>query len=193
MSDTVVPFATLWAQYKDRVDRLVHSLIKGKSISDSNYRLLLAAGQVALWEASTRHDTQKLQGGTFWTFARHRIVGAVYDEMRSWDFLSKYERGRVNKEDLDSSPWALIHPCEVIEAANVVAEDNPEENVARAEQARLLAQRIDKLPFQEKLVARKLLIDHMTITEISQDLQVTQGRICQIRNQFESKLVNTKR
>ena len=187
MSGQAVPFEILWKHHRGSIERLVQTISQGRGNEDS-FRVLVAAGQVALWEASKLYDDEKIRGGTFWGYAQRRVRGAIYDEMRSWDHLPRSGRTRLKNDDLGSVPWALIYPCGLTPAQGIAVDDNPEESAALAEQAEKTKQVIAKLPPQEKQVAVKSRLERKTLTEISREMGVTLARICQIRTEVVRKI-----
>ena len=183
-------FEILWKNHQHDIESLVSSLAKGKPSSDYTFRSLVAAGQVALWESSLRYKAEKIRSGSFWDFAKHRIRGAIYDEMRSWDHLPKSGRTRVKNDDLESLPWALIYPVGLTPAGGIAIDDNPEDNASLAEMAHQTKALIARLPQQDKQVAEKFIIERKTLTEISREMGLSPGRICQIRTEVVRKITS---
>lgn len=50
----------------------------------------------AMWECTERYDAATASGASFWTFAQLRIRGAIVDEIRRVDHLSRYDRHEIS-------------------------------------------------------------------------------------------------
>ncbi len=70
--------------------RLIHRLPSSVEIDD-----LISVGSIGLLQAIEAFDPSK--GTRFESFAEFRIKGAMLDELRSYDFMSRTSRGRSNK------------------------------------------------------------------------------------------------
>jgi RNA polymerase sigma factor (sigma-70 family) len=186
----VAPFPILWANRRSDVEFMVRSIAAGRGVTEDRFQTLVAAGQIALWEASNRYNTDKSRrGGSFWSFARHRIRGAIFDEMQTWDHISKSARTREQHGEFAKMPWALLHPCGLTEAAEIANEASPEEHAINAERSRQVLAMIASLPPQEKTVATKLFVEGKNPTEIARDLKLSLGRICQVRKEIRRKFL----
>jgi RNA polymerase sigma factor (sigma-70 family) len=190
----VVPFPVLWANHRADIVYMVRAAVKGRGLrglSDDRFQSLVAAGQVALWEASTRYDAEKShRGGSLWSFAQCRIRGAIIDEMREWDHLPKSAREHEQNDELKETPWALLYPRELTEAVEVTTDDDPEEHAIALEKAKHVAKMISSLAPQEKTVAEKFIVERKTVTEVSRELKLSLERICQIRKSIMRKLLD---
>lgn len=72
--------------------RLIHRLPSSVELED-----LLSVGTIGLLHAIDNFDASK--GVRFESFAEFRIKGAMLDELRSYDFMSRTARGKANKID----------------------------------------------------------------------------------------------
>ncbi len=72
--------------------RLIHRLPASVELED-----LISAGSIGLLHAIDHYDPAK--GVKFESFAEFRIKGAMLDELRSYDFMSRTARGKANKID----------------------------------------------------------------------------------------------
>ncbi len=72
--------------------RLIHRLPSSVELED-----LLSVGTIGLLHAIEHFDESK--GVRFESFAEFRIKGAMLDELRSYDFMSRTARGKANKLD----------------------------------------------------------------------------------------------
>lgn len=182
-----VSFAELWKRHQKDVEGVVYGVLKWHRSNDS-FKRLLAAAQVALWEASLTFEEEKAKGNSFWSFAKYRVRGAVLDELRVWDHLGRDARTKVRNENTESISWALLYPRGLTPIRGVAIADNPEENVAEKEKAERLRDLIDALPPRERFIATKLLIEQKTMAEVAEALDVTLSRICQIKGEIVAKL-----
>jgi RNA polymerase sigma factor for flagellar operon FliA len=148
----------------------------------------MAVGQEALWEASLNYDAEKAGGSSFWAFARYRVKGAVLDELRSWDHVSRGARTKVKDENIESISWALIYPQGLTPAHGIAVADNPEENVAKAERMAKLMGAVKELPRREKQVIEGVLVKHRSEAEISRKMKISQGRVSQLKKEALLKL-----
>ena len=72
--------------------RLIHRLPSSVELED-----LISVGTIGLLHAIDNCDPSK--GVRFESFAEFRIKGAMLDELRSYDFMSRTARGKANKLD----------------------------------------------------------------------------------------------
>lgn len=94
----------LLKQYMPMVKRLAHHLI---ARVPANVELddLIQVGMIGLAEAIARFDSA--QGVAFETFASQRIRGAMIDELRGLDWLSR--ASRKNMKDIEKAMATLEH------------------------------------------------------------------------------------
>ena len=115
--------------------RMVHRLPSSVEIED-----LISVGTIGLLQALDSFDDSK--GTRFESFAEFRIKGAMLDELRTYDFMSRSARGKANRVekararlegDLGRSPTI----AEVAEAAEMT-EQEVETILAQSEQVAFL-------------------------------------------------------
>lgn len=179
-----VTFLELWEKRKATIANMVRKRLAAFP-NKENFDLLMAAAQVALWEASCSYNEER--GVSFWEFAKHRINGALVDEMRTWDHLGRVGRARVKKGE--TKPWELVRPRSITSVEGIlVSGSNPEHEAEVAEKRAQLKEAIQTLRPQERLVATKLLLKQETVGKIAVDLHVSATRISQLRQKVIDKL-----
>lgn len=181
-------FETLWQNHRAEIEHLARQLLKWRSTPD-NVDLLLASAQVALWQSSKKYRDS--HGSSLWIYARYRVRGAMLDEIRSWDHVSRDARGDIKNHIVKSySSWGLIHRINLKPSQDIqVAVADPEKSAIDAERRHRLEDSIDKiLTISEKLVTRGILVDQVPMSQLAAELGVTAGRVSQIRSAATSKL-----
>lgn len=183
---------------------------------------LVSFGIFGLIQAIERFDPK--QGIKFSTYAATRIRGAILDELRAQDWISRSSRDKAKRlnqayakleQSLGRSPEdeelarelditleeyyrmateanipeltslnSLIDPESGSELIDMIAAENerPEEVVYDKEIQRLLAEAIDRLKEQEKLVLALYYYEELTQTEIAQVLDLSPARVSQIHS-----------
>ena len=134
---------------------------------------LLAAGAFGLVESLRRNGGS--EGASFEGYARTRIRGAVYDELRAQDWLSQRARRRVIEGDRASTCFVSLDE----EPALPHAEDAGELIEARSE-LRALVAAMRGLPERERLVLCRHYFEGVRFRDIGVELGVSEPRISQI-------------
>lgn len=189
---------------------------------------LVSFGIFGLIQAVERFDPK--QGIKFSTYAATRIRGAILDELRAQDWISRSSRDKAKRlnqayakleQSLGRSPEdeeianelgitleeyhrmameanipeltslnSLIDPESGSELIDMIAAENerPEEVVYDKEIQRLLAEAIDRLKEQEKLVLALYYYEELTQTEIAQVLELSPARVSQIHSRAVLRL-----
>jgi RNA polymerase sigma factor for flagellar operon FliA len=150
---------------------------------------LLAAGMVGLWQACEKFDPGC--GTTLWDFAYIRVSGAMRDELRAMDHLSREARGRARRGEV----VALSSPCSIDElidghlemVSGLTSQDDPEALLLRdeARQSVLAAVRsdLDGLPQRLSYVLRATYFGGRRLADLGRELGVTESRVCQMRGE----------
>lgn len=184
------------------------------------------AGMLGLMEAVCRFDAS--QNNMFKTYAEHRIRGAILDELRKNDWmtrtgrekyklleqtisqLEKTQKREATSEEIasalgmkmeeyftflnDARTGIFMSLDELINKRDFrerVEEDlhSPAEKKVWMEQVtKMMAEEIDKLKKDERLVLSLYYYDELTMKEIGQVMNLTESRICQIHNLIMDKL-----
>jgi RNA polymerase sigma factor FliA len=130
---------------------------------------LVAAGTIGLLDAMRRSPNR---GSSFSAYARVRIRGAILDELRSQDWLSRRARKRL--------PDTVF-----LELFDHAVEDSPQERaVLRASIARAIV----KLPLREAEIVSGYYIEGVSFSEIAKRLKISQARVSQLHSQAMDRL-----
>jgi RNA polymerase sigma factor for flagellar operon FliA len=95
---------TMLKQYSPLVRRLAHQMI-AKLPANVEIDDLIQVGMIGLTDALSRFDAE--QGVQFETFATQRIRGAMLDELRGSDWMSR--GNRKSQRDIESAVHRLEH------------------------------------------------------------------------------------
>jgi RNA polymerase sigma factor FliA len=196
-------------RYSGLVDRLARWLVLRTGMHNA-YDDLWSAGALGLLEASRRFDAER--GATFETFAEHRVRGAMLDELRRLDHLPRRLRSRTDdlkkaRHKLGGELGREATLEEVAHELNVGVEEAAEiegllepsvpldsvlsllstshdldDEAARREALRTLAEAIDRLPERLRLVLSLVYLEALTYAEIGHLLGVSQPRVCQLHS-----------
>src|SRR5262245_22755684 len=151
------------------------------------YDDLYSAGLTALVEASRRFDFQR--GVEFRTYARHRVYGAMLDELRRLDTVSRDRRRAIREGTV--SPDALPAPRLVeLSAASTVADPTPnvEDELDRRRAMQRMKDAVTTLPERLQLVLRLRITEGWTLREVADHLGVTEARACQLVGEAVKRL-----
>jgi len=140
---------------------------------------LLAAGVYGLVDSLRRNGGDG--GDSFAWYARVRIQGAIFDELRAQDWLSRRVRDRLTGAEGDA-PTCFVSFEEVAndETELVAAGDDPCELVEASSQRRALAAALLQLPERERVVVGRYYFDGARLKDIGAELGLSEPRISQI-------------
>jgi RNA polymerase sigma factor for flagellar operon FliA len=177
---------------------------------------LEAAGILGLVEAAGQFDPSR--GVAFKTFAYPRIRGAILDELRRncplpQHMLQRWTRIRHAASATPATPTAEflaratdltvdeVEECleairmtrpeawrEDLSPPSVEQRIDPGESMERDEDRRLLADAVESLPKQERLVVSMYYLDDMRLKEIGEVLGLSESRISRILARGELRL-----
>lgn len=178
---------------------------------------LIQAGMIGLADALKRFDPSR--GAAFETYAETRIRGAMLDELRAADYLSRDGRERQKAESAavqflqqslgreprasevashlgmsvgdfhDSAPVAL---CSDDRAISDMCDDEAMEPLPRLQELRrldALVSAFDRLPDRESYVMRMLYVADMPMADVAAALCVSKAYVCRLRDQAVGRLV----
>jgi RNA polymerase sigma factor for flagellar operon FliA len=147
---------------------------------------LLAAGVFGLVDSLRRNGGDG--GEAFEWYARTRIRGAVVDELRAQDWLTRRARAAVSRaaseEEDTTRPAALVSlhdlsPSE--ESAHLVAmDDDPAVVFEAKDEYRALGLAMEKLPERERQILWMHYFDGVKFKDIGAHLKVSEPRISQL-------------
>lgn len=184
------------------------------------------AGMIGLMEAVCRYDDS--HSNMFKTYAEHRIRGAILDDLRKNDFMTrtgrekykllektisnlekKYKREASSEEIADALGMKMEEYFGFLNDArlgvfmsleDMIQKDQPihsheldtmatAEKMAWMEEVKkLLAEEIEKLKKDEKLILSLYYYEELTLREIGEVMSRTESRICQVHNAVMLKL-----
>ena len=137
---------------------------------------ILSAGTIGLMDALTKHQGER--GAQFEWYARVRIRGAIVDELRKQDWLSRRERARAADPGSDSIAPTFVGIDDVREAAlPVQAHDDLAER--HAEQVTLW-HGVERLPTRERTIVQLHYGSGVQFKELAKALGVSVPRISQL-------------
>lgn len=147
---------------------------------------LLGAGALGLIDSVVRRRGD--DEGSFACYTRIRIRGAMFDELRSHDWLPRRSRSaeRNNKEGVPQ-PVAVVHFEDLPSGADRTPADNakdgdPLEMLSKKRMATLLRQELELLPERDRLVLHLHYFKGMRLKEIGRLLGVSEARVSQIHH-----------
>jgi RNA polymerase sigma factor FliA len=156
---------------------------------------LLAAGTYGLIDSLRKNP--EARGPAFEWYARVRIRGAVLDELRTQDWLSRRARSRVtaNAED-GAAPLSAIVAIEDLSdsSKNSLCDEStpsPLEAAERGDERRILARAVDKLLERERLIVNLHYFQGVQFKDIAARLGVSEPRISQLHSRAMTKLRGT--
>jgi RNA polymerase sigma factor FliA len=142
---------------------------------------LMAAGAFGLVDSLRRNGGDG--GASFEGYARTRIRGAVFDELRAQDWLSRRARAAggvgafVSFEDVASD-----------DDLGLAASDNPAEALESCVLLRALALAVAQLPERERRVVGRHYYEGARLKDIGAELGVSEPRISQILSRAIARL-----
>ena len=149
---------------------------------------LLAAAMAGLWDAIRRHGATADDG--FEWYASVRIRGAILDELRSQDWLSR--RARAHAEASGGSiPPQMLHIEDMREPEQArclqAASEGNDELEERARRA-ALAKAVDALPERERMIVAEHYFGEVKFKSLSVRLGVSEPRISQLHSRAMKRL-----
>lgn len=140
---------------------------------------LLAAGVCGLVDSLRRNGGDG--GATFAWYARVRIRGAIFDELRAQDWLSRRDRDRQGTTE-GEAPTCFVSVDDVAndDEGALAGGDDPSALVEASSQRRALDLALAQLPERERLIVGRYYLDGALLREIGAELGLSEPRISQI-------------
>jgi RNA polymerase sigma factor for flagellar operon FliA len=147
---------------------------------------LLAAGTYGLVDAFRKNGDAR--GPAFEWYARMRIRGAILDELRTQDWLSRRERGRATKAKQESpatsSGATVIGFDDLSETARDAFSDeaalSPFDQLAEGRKNASLSSAVALLPERERMIVSLYYFQGAPFKAIAAQLGVSEPRISQL-------------
>lgn len=148
---------------------------------------LVAAGTYGLMDA-LRKQPRDQRGPDFEWYARTRIRGAIFDELRNLDWLSRGARAEVNaavesEHDRRTSGTIVIGFDDLPEARRNVAatdDESPLDLAERNSERIALSRAVDRLPEREAQIVNLHYFQGVPFKQIAAMLGVSEPRISQL-------------
>jgi RNA polymerase sigma factor FliA len=147
---------------------------------------LLAAGIFGLVDSLRKNGGDG--GATFEWYARTRIRGAVLDELRTQDWLTRRARDAVNasaqREDGEAEPVTFVGLDEltILDEQEFLAspELDPMATYEAKETIQLLVSALDKLPERERKIVGMHYFEEAKFKDIGAELGISETRVWQL-------------
>ncbi|APR81558.1 RNA polymerase sigma factor for flagellar operon [Minicystis rosea] len=150
---------------------------------------LLAAGVYGLVDSLRRNGGDS--GAAFAWYARVRIRGAIFDELRAQDWLSRRVRDRMSAAEGEGDKPACFVSFEEVandDESELAGGDDPSELVEASSRRRALAQALQQLPERERTIVGRYYFDGARLKDIGAELGLSEPRISQILSRALSRL-----
>jgi RNA polymerase sigma factor for flagellar operon FliA len=150
---------------------------------------LVAAGTFGLLDALRRQSASE-RGVEFLWYARVRVRGAILDELRAQDWLSRRARRRFAREERGAGA-AVVGIEDLPEDRRALADSlapTPETLVAARSEADALAKAVERLPARERNIITSHYFDGVQLRAIARDLGVSEPRVSQLHARAVARL-----
>jgi RNA polymerase sigma factor for flagellar operon FliA len=150
---------------------------------------LVAAGTFGLLDALRRQAPTE-RGVEFGWYARVRIRGAILDELRTQDWLSRRARRRFASEERSTNA-AVVGIDDLPEGRCGMADEGsltPESLVSARSDAKALAKAVEQLPIRERNIITAHYFEGVQLRVIAKDLGVSEPRVSQLHARAVARL-----
>ena len=149
---------------------------------------LVAAGMAGLWDAIRKHGDGADEG--FEWYVRVRVRGAILDELRSQDWLSRRARAAAEASG-QSIPPHVVHLDDMREpeqARCLATQVHGDTEVAQRDQRAALARAVEQLPERERLIVSEHYFGDVKFKSLSERLGVSEPRVSQLHSRAMKRL-----
>jgi RNA polymerase sigma factor for flagellar operon FliA len=149
---------------------------------------LVAAGMVGLWDAIRRHGEEPDQG--FEWYVRVRVRGAILDELRAEDWLSRRARAAAAATS-DSVPPRVVRLDDVGEweqSRSLAVEEGSEAELDRQSTQATLARAVQALPERERMIVSEHYFNEVKFKSLGEKLGVSEPRVSQLHSRAMQRL-----
>jgi RNA polymerase sigma factor for flagellar operon FliA len=153
---------------------------------------LIPAGTYGLIDSLRKNGNDR--GPTFEWYARVRIRGAILDELRAQDWLTRRARSRVTAQADDGrAPLSgIVSMDDLSEASrNALCDESTPSPLEAAEESAeraVLARAIDQLLHRERLIVTLHYFQGVQLKAIAAQLGVSEPRVSQLHSRAMAKL-----
>ncbi len=150
---------------------------------------LVGAGAFGLLDALRRQQPSE-RGAEFVWYARVRIRGAILDELRSQDWLSRRARRRFASQERNASA-AVVGIDDLPEERRGFVDNGaftPEMLVFARSDANALAKAVERLPDRERNIINAHYFEGVQLRTIAHDLGVSEPRVSQLHARAITRL-----
>jgi len=173
-------FRELLDEHLPKIKWLAHKISRGKG-GKTELDALISAGKIALWQSSERWNP--LVSPDLWKYAHSRVKGAMLDELRQMDQLSRTAREKIKRDEVGELQWALLKPCDMDNAINIPSHSNPERECQEGIQRDVIRAQIEKLPSRLQMVVRLYFLEDEFLVDIGRRMGITESRVCQLKSE----------
>lgn len=144
--------------------------------------------------------------GDFWTYAIRRVIGAIRDDLRRVDYLTRTQRRGVHLTDQGTLEWddpeafALAAPTPPVAFEGLALDDLEGDRFGTVDPGYeefdlrdALDQALADLPQRERFIVTSVDLEGFTEKSVGELLGVTEGRVSQLRTQAFLRLRNALR
>ena len=183
-NEDIVPYMSI---VQEEVGRMMRRLPRSVQKDD-----LIAAGSRGLMDALTKNGDAE-RGAQFEWYARVRIRGAVLDELRSEDWLSRSARAEVTERAAQdqSSTNVVIGFEDMPEHKRLVPvseDESPLELAERHSQRLALQEAVSELPAREAQIIEMHYFQGIQFKDIAAMMKVSEPRISQLHSRAVGQL-----
>ena len=152
---------------------------------------LVGAGSLGLMDSLIRNHGD--EGAAFTCYARMRIKGAIYDEMRTSDWLPRRNRNQQPGDTGPARPIAVIRfddlpPGQESHPQNKEPESNPFDMLDSKREKEKLRKALGAVPKRDRLILHLHYFRGMQIREIGRFLGISEARISQIHHRALTRI-----
>jgi RNA polymerase sigma factor for flagellar operon FliA len=153
---------------------------------------LISAGTYGLIDSLRKNGNDR--GPTFEWYARVRIRGAILDELRAQDWLTRRARSRVTAQADDGrAPLSGVVSIDDLSEAsrNALCDESTPSPLEAAEESAeraVLARAIDQLLHRERLIVTLHYFQGVQLKAIAAQLGVSEPRVSQLHSRAMAKL-----